>query len=306
MFSVYFWGVRGSIACPGSDTVIYGGNTSCLEIRAGKKLVIVDLGTGVRSLGNRLLKQQSRNGSIDADVFITHTHWDHIMGFPMFGPIFMGATTLRIRGPANDKDVSLETVFSRQLSYDYWPVRLNELAAHIEFEHIDEKEINLGDGLIVTSKYLNHPIVTLGYRFEYEGKTIVTAYDTEPYGAGEGAGAEQVEAAREHNERFLHFIRDADVLVYDSMYTEREYLASKKGWGHSSFEEAIRSARRMGVKKLVCFHHDPGRTDRQLDVLGRRYRPAAAKPARKGGPSGAIVERPVSLIIAREGTIIRV
>ena len=255
MFSVYFWGVRGSIACPGSDTVIYGGNTSCLEIRAGKKLVIVDLGTGVRSLGNRLLKQQSRHGSINADVFITHTHWDHIMGFPMFSPIFVSATTLRIRGPA--KDVSLETVFGHQLSYDYWPVRLSDLAAHIEFHEIGETEIDLGDGLVVTSKNLNHPIVTLGYRFEYEGKTIVTAYDTEPYGAG-GSGAEPAEAIRERNERFMEFIKNADVLIYDTMYTDREYLASKKGWGHSTFEEAIRSARRMGVKKLVCFHHDPG------------------------------------------------
>jgi phosphoribosyl 1,2-cyclic phosphodiesterase len=313
MLSVRFWGVRGSIACPGPDTVIYGGNTSCLEIRADERLIIIDLGTGVRGLGDRLLRQIPKNGPVDADIFITHTHWDHIMGFPVFGPIFVPTTKLRIRGPVNYEDGALKKILSNKLSYDYWPVRLSELAAHIEFGQMKETTLDLGGGLTVTSKYLNHSILCLGYRFEYQGKSIVTAYDTEPFSNpfptdrndqsyDESAALEGAETAREENERFLDFIKYADVLVYDSMYTEKEYRSSKIGWGHSSLEEAIKNSRRARIKKLVCFHHDPGRTDKQLEAIERRYRPLAAKPAKK---NAATVEQPVDLIIAKEGTVIK-
>jgi ribonuclease BN (tRNA processing enzyme) len=283
---------------------VYGGNTACLEIRADNRLVIVDLGSGARELGNRLSKQAQKGAPIDADIFITHTHWDHIMGFPVFSPIFMPSTTFRIRGPVSYGDASLETVLSNQLSYDYWPVRLSELAARIEYAQIGETSLDLGGGLTVTSKYLNHSILCLGYRFDYQGKSIVTAFDTEPFAnpfpaeLDDAAALEGEKAAQEENARFMDFIRGAGVLIYDSMYTEKEYRASKIGWGHSSFEEAIRNARRAQAGRLVCFHHDPGRTDRQLDAIRRRYSPAAAKPARGE-------EKPVELIIAREGALIK-
>jgi ribonuclease BN (tRNA processing enzyme) len=273
----------------------------------------VDLGSGARELGNRLSKQAQKGAAIDADIFITHTHWDHIMGFPVFSPIFMPTTKLRIRGPVSYEDTTLEKILSNQLSYDYWPVRLNELAARIEFDQIGETSLDLGGGLTVTSKTLNHSILCLGYRFEYQGKSIVTAFDTEPFNNpfsaepvdpdyDSTAALEGEKAALEENALFLNFIRGANVLIYDCMYTEKEYRASKIGWGHSSFEEAIRNARRAQVEKLVCFHHDPGRTDRQLDAIKRRYYPAAAKPPGKGARGE---ERPVELIVAREGSLIK-
>ena len=134
MLSVRFWGVRGSIPCPGPDTVLFGGNTSCLEIRADERLIIVDLGTGIRPLGDWLMANDFKKyGHIDADIFITHTHWDHIMGLPLFTPLFIPSTKLRIRGPVSFEDEKLENIIGAQLSYRYWPVRAEELAANIEY-----------------------------------------------------------------------------------------------------------------------------------------------------------------------------
>ena len=169
MFSVRFWGVRGSIPCPGRATVEFGGNTSCLEIRVDKRLVIVDLGTGVKPLGDRIVEEDLKNGPIDVDIFISHTHWDHIMGFPMFTPIFIPGTKLRIRGPVSFNDDTLASIIGDQLSYRYWPVRQSELAARVEYHELKEETIDLGGGLRVNAKYLNHPILCLGYRFEYGG-----------------------------------------------------------------------------------------------------------------------------------------
>jgi phosphoribosyl 1,2-cyclic phosphodiesterase len=281
MLSVRFWGDRGSIPCPGPDTVQFGGNTSCLEIRAGKRLVIVDMGTGIRPLGDWLTANDCKNGPLDADIFITHTHWDHIMGFPMFAPLFVHGNTLRIRGPVSYEDDSLESIIAAQLSYRYWPVRASELSAHIEYEQLKETVIDLGDGLRVTTKYLNHSILCLGYRFEYKGKSIVTAYDHEPFrnlfptdstaiGYNEEAAREGEQAAAEETRKAIHFFEGADILVHDAQYTGAEY-AAHQGWGHSSYEQAISNATGAGVQKLVFFHHDPGRTDSQLEEFEQYY-----------------------------------
>jgi phosphoribosyl 1,2-cyclic phosphodiesterase len=282
MLSVRFWGDRGSIPCPGPATVRYGGNTACLEIRADERLVIVDLGTGVKPLGDWLMGNDFKRGPIDADIFITHTHWDHIMGFPMFTPIFIPGTQLRIRGPVSYEDDSLESIIGAQLSYRYWPVRQSELAAHIEYAQLKETTLDLGGGLVVTTKYLNHPILCLGYRFEYQGKSLVTAYDNEPFrnvfptdpaddNYDEDAAKEGELVSREENEKLLQFVKGADVLIHDTQYTKKEYEAGKMGWGHSSYEHAINAANKAGVKKLVMFHHDPNRTDDQLEELELGY-----------------------------------
>lgn len=283
MLSVRFWGVRGSIPCPGPATVQFGGNTSCLEIRADERLIIVDLGTGIRPLGDWLKSNDfKKNGSIDADVFVTHTHWDHIMGFPLFAPIFIPACTLRIRGPVSYEDDTLESIIGDQLSYRYWPVRASELSARIKYEQLKETLIDLGGGLKVTTKYLNHSILCLGYRFEYRGKSIVTAYDHEPFrnlfpadpadpDYDEEAAREGELAAREESEKALGFFEGADILIHDAQYTEEEY-AAHLGWGHSSFEQAIDSAAKAKVKKLVFFHHEPSRSDAQLEALEQTYR----------------------------------
>jgi phosphoribosyl 1,2-cyclic phosphodiesterase len=179
------------------------------------------------------------------------------------------------------EDETLEQIIGAQLTYRYWPVRISELSAHIEYAQIRETSLDLGDGLWVTTKYLNHPILCLGYRFEYRGKCIVTAYDNEPFrnlfptdpsdpSYDEDAAREGEAAAREENEKLLRFFQGADVLIHDSQYTAGEY-AKHLGWGHSSFEHAINSAHKAKVKKLVLFHHDPNRTDHELDRLEAGY-----------------------------------
>jgi phosphoribosyl 1,2-cyclic phosphodiesterase len=281
MLSVRFWGDRGSIPCPGPATVKYGGNTSCLEIRADDRLVIIDFGTGIKPFGDWLMANDFKKGPIDTDIFITHTHWDHIMGFPMFTPLFIPTSKLRIRGPVSYEDDTLESIIGAQLSYRYWPVRQSELSAKIEYDQIKETSLDLGDGLWVTTKYLNHPILCLGYRFEYKGKSIVTAYDNEPFrnlfptdpadpSYDEEAAREGELAAKEENEKVLRFFLGADVLIHDAQYTAAEYKAHL-GWGHSSYEHAVNSAHKARAKKLVLFHHDPNRTDEQLEQLEKEY-----------------------------------
>jgi ribonuclease BN (tRNA processing enzyme) len=295
------WGVRGSIPTPGPATVFYGGNTACLEIRAGERLLIVDLGTGVKPLGDWLADNEGKERPLKADIFVTHTHWDHIMGFPMFTPIFIPSTDLKIWGSVSCDGNSLEKVIGAQLSYQYWPVRLDELSAHIEYEELKEGSVDLGDGLTLTTKYLNHPNLCLGYRFEYQGKSIVTAFDTEPFynlfptdpndpAYHEDIAREGERAAALENRRVLEFIRGADILIYDTSYTQKEY-ETHIGWGHSSYEVAIGNARQTEVKKLICFHHEPRRTDEELAELEAEYRKKFATPT-------------LEIMMAREGMVI--
>jgi len=258
----------------------------------------VDLGTGVKPLGGSIVKDVN-DGRKDIDVFITHTHWDHIMGFPMFAPIFIPGTNLTIRGPVSYNDDTLASIIGDQLSYRYWPVRQSELAANIKYEELKETTLNLGGGLLVTTKYLNHPILCLGYRFEYQGKSIVTAFDHEPFrnlfptdpedpSYNEEAAEEGEAAAKEENDKMLNFFDGADVLIHDAQYTALEF-EKHLGWGHSSYEYAIDMAVRAGVKKLVLSHHDPNRTDEQLESLEKKY-----KNENSSAPSP-------NIIMAREG-----
>ena len=297
-----FWGVRGSIPCPGPDTVRTGGNTACIELRFGEenKLLIIDAGSGLRSLGDFIMRSDLPKGPIDTDIMISHTHWDHIMGFPFFTPLYIKSTNLRVYGPVTYEEESLEQIIGGQLRYRYFPVRQDELAAHVEYKELKETSFEVGDGIFVTTKYLNHPILCLGYRIEYKGKVFCTAYDTEPFrnvfptdpadpNYDQLAAEEGELAAEEENKKMTNFFQGADVLVYDAQYTLQEYKASKTGWGHSTFEHAINAAHKAGVKKLFFFHADPLRTDAQLDELLAAYR--------------AMVKNKTSLAleIAREG-----
>jgi len=280
MLSVKFWGVRGSIPCPGPDTVIYGGNTTCLEIRADERLIIVDLGSGLRPLGDWLMANDFKKyGKIDTDIFVTHTHWDHIMGFPMFTPVYIRNTELRITGPVSFENDDLKATIENQFSYKYWPVRAGELAANIEYTQIKETTLDLGGGLTVTSKFLNHPVLCLGYRFYYKGKSIAAVFDHEPFynlfpvdpsqeDYDEQAAKEGEIAAVEENEKIKNFMKDADIVIHDAQYSQEEYL-SHIGWGHASCEHA--AVMDCGVKKIVFFHHDPSHTDSKLEQLEKSY-----------------------------------
>jgi len=282
---IKFWGVRGSIPCPGPDTVEYGGNTACIELRTGddNRIIIIDAGSGIRALGDSIVRNDLKNGPLKIDIFITHTHWDHIMGFPFFTPIYIPGTEINVYGPVTYEDEGLDRIIGDQLRYRYFPVKQSELSASINYHPLKERTLDLGDGLFVTTKYLNHPILCLGYRFEYKARSFCTAYDTEPFlnlfptdpsdpGYDETAAEEGEKVAREENEKILQFFREADLLVYDSQYTKKEYEASRKGWGHTNFEFALNSAHKAMVKKLLFFHHDPLRTDKELTELVKKYR----------------------------------
>ncbi|MGC9313217.1 MAG: MBL fold metallo-hydrolase [Sediminispirochaetaceae bacterium] len=302
MMKVKLWGVRGSIPCPGPETVQFGGNTACLELRFGEeeRLIIIDAGSGIRKLGESVIKQDLKKGPIKTQLFLTHTHWDHIMGFPFFIPIFIPGTQIDVYGPVTYEDEGLDKIIGDQLRYRYFPVKHSELSAQLNYFPLREGTIDLGDGIFVTTKYLNHPILCLGYRFEYKGKSFCTAYDTEPFrnvfptdpsqpGYDPVAAQEGEEAAREENEKVLRFFQNADLLIHDSQYTNKEYLDSKLGWGHTPFETAINNAHKAHVKKLLLFHHDPNRTDEQLKELLAGYK------QRIGGKSNMEIE------IAQEG-----
>ncbi len=277
---IRFWGVRGSIPCPGQDTVRYGGNTACIELRFpdSGRVIIIDAGSGLRELGNFMMAHDLPKGPIHTELYLSHTHWDHIMGFPFFTPVFVPGTKLKVFGPVTYEEDSLEKIVGGQLTYRYFPVRQVELAASIEYHHLKEGRFDLGDGITLITKYLNHPILCLGYRFEWQGKVFCTAYDTEPFqnlfctdsadpSYDEAMAAEGAAVAREQNQAVEQFFANADLLVHDTQYTQAEYDAGKAGWGHTSLEYAAAAANRAGVKSMALFHHDPMRTDAQLDAL---------------------------------------
>ncbi len=281
---INFWGVRGSIPCPGPHTAKYGGNTACIELRLKElnRLIIIDAGSGIRELGNFMMANDLPNGPIDTEIFLSHTHWDHIMGFPFFTPIYIPGTKLRIYGPVTYEEDTLEKIVGGQLTYRYFPVNAPDLAAEIEYIHLKEDRKEFDDGLVLVTAYLNHPILCCGYRFEYGDKIFCTTYDTEPFrnvfctdpedpSYDEAMAAEGELATQEQNARIEKFFAGADLLIYDAQYTEDELEDSKFGWGHTSIEYAISAAKRAGVKNLALFHHDPMRTDEQLDALTEKY-----------------------------------
>ena len=281
---IKFWGVRGSIPCPGPLTMKYGGNTACIELRFPElnRLIIIDAGSGIRELGNNMMTTDLPNGPIDTEIYLTHTHWDHIMGFPFFTPLYIPGTKVKVCGPVSYEQDTLEKIVGGQLTYRYFPVREVELGAKITYAPLKEGSFDLGDGIKLTTKYLNHPILCLGYRFEYKDKIFCTAYDTEPFtnvfitdpedpSYDEMMAAEGELVATEQNQAIEQFIAGADLLVQDSQYTQEEFDAGKHGWGHSSIEFVIGQAHRAKVKSMALFHHEPIRTDEQYDKLSEKY-----------------------------------
>lgn len=276
--------MRGSIPTPGHETSRYGGNTLCIEVSfAGcGRTLIIDAGSGIRRLGDDLLARTGRTHGLSVDVLLSHTHLDHILGLPFFQPLYRRDARLSLYGPAISPEDRLEQVIGGQMSYRYFPVRPVELAAEIRYIDLREGAYDLGDGIRFSATYLNHPLLCMGYRIEFGRRVLCTAFDTEPFHnvfitdpadprydklmAQEGEQAAQAAALRMNT--FLH---EADLLIHDGQFTEQEYRAGRVGWGHSSIEHALSLAESVGSRRLALVHHDPTRTDTELDNLAERY-----------------------------------
>ncbi|OCR01754.1 MBL fold metallo-hydrolase [Oscillatoriales cyanobacterium USR001] len=252
-FVVQFWGVRGSIASPGSKTVRYGGNTSCVEMRLGDRRLIFDGGTGLRVLGLNLLRQMP----VEAHMFFTHTHWDHIQGFPFFVPAFVPKNCFHIYGAIAPNGSTIKQRLSDQMLHPNFPVPIQVMQSDLKFYDITPGDIvEIGDIKIETA-LLNHPNTAIGYRVTWQGHTAVYCTDTEHY-------------PDRLDENVLQLARNADVLIYDATYTNAEYhdlKSPKVGWGHSTWEVGVEVAKAAGVKRIVMFHHDPSHDDNFLDNI---------------------------------------
>jgi phosphoribosyl 1,2-cyclic phosphodiesterase/ActR/RegA family two-component response regulator len=261
-----FWGTRGSIPVPGPHTVRYGGNTSCVEVRSGDVVIILDCGTGVRELGKNLL--HTRQPPIEAHILLGHTHWDHIQGFPFFPPALAPGNRITVYS-ARGYEKPLRDVLEGQMDYTYFPIKLAQMACDLAFRELDEETFDIGH-VQVSTHFLNHTVLTMGYRLFSGGKTVVYATDTEPFGTYHGGsgskGSHASHFVHEGDLRFVSFVRDADVLIHDAQYTDAEY-PSKAGWGHSTIEYAVEVGLAGKVKHLVLFHHDVNRSDDEVAQL---------------------------------------
>jgi len=272
---IRFWGTRGSIPTPGRGTTLYGGNTSCVEVRADDGTVIIlDCGTGARPLGLDLL---SRGPTLpEMHVLVTHTHWDHIQGFPFFLPAYLAGTRLSVYG-ARGLDRTLEGSLSGQMQHTYFPVQLDELRADIAFEEVGEERFRVGP-YQVTSQLINHTTATVAYRLNAGGVSIAYVTDHEPFWWERSTVRQPHRFVHPGEERHVAFVEGADIMIHDAQYADVEY-AAKRGWGHSTVEYAVDLAVRAGVKRLVLFHHDPTHSDAWIrrQLLRARRRAAAQK-----------------------------
>jgi phosphoribosyl 1,2-cyclic phosphodiesterase len=251
--NIRFWGVRGSIPSPGHETASVGGNTSCVEVTCGGTRIVLDAGTGLRPLGNALL---ARGEPLSLTLLLSHCHWDHIQGLPFFVPVYMKETSLSIVSGENGVS-NLRDTLERQMSAPVFPVRLDEVAAHVTTREVSLGEVlNIGEATVRVARG-NHPGGVLAYRIEHEGRSVVYATDTEH------------DACVDPGLRAL--CEGADVLIFDAQYTPEEYKR-KVGWGHSTYVAGTELARAAGVSSLVLFHHDPMREDAGVGEIELRAR----------------------------------
>jgi phosphoribosyl 1,2-cyclic phosphodiesterase len=268
---VRFWGVRGSIACPGPETIRYGGNTPCIEVRCGNHMLIFDAGTGLRAFGNALIKNTAIR---DVDIFLTHCHLDHVVGLPFFAPFFAERYNIRVWAGNLLPAASLEQVMRKLMSSPLFPVEVEIFKAGIEYHDFQSGDVlRPYEGVTLHTARLDHPDGASGYRLEYDGRAFALISDT----AGFPGKCDR---------ELVSLARGADLIVYDATFTENE-IASRKGWGHSTWARGIRLADEAGAKQLCLFHHDPSHDDDFMDSLA-----ADANDARPG------------TITAREGQII--
>lgn len=296
---IKFWGVRGSIPSPGPKTVYYGGNTPCVEIQfPGKPRFILDAGTGIRELGKQLQKSSE---PVKAYIFISHFHWDHIQGLPFFKPAFNPNNQFIIYG-CDEPNVDLSQIISMQMNPTYFPLAIEDMQANVKFQTIQEEEFHV-EGVEVKTKFLNHPGYALGYRFTFEGKSIVYISDNEPFAhpkEQDGKTHKTTESIAARFERFFEdmssdlvaFIDQADILIHDTQYFPDEY-EKKITWGHSPLDYTVDIASRAKIKRLILFHHDPDHDDETISTMVEQSRNLLKKHN-----NGVVCEA------AREGSLI--
>jgi phosphoribosyl 1,2-cyclic phosphodiesterase len=288
-----FWGVRGSIAAPGPETVHYGGNTSCVEVRSGEDIVVLDAGTGIRKLGLSLV-EEFKGRHIHLDVLLTHTHWDHIQGFPFFPPAYDLNNTIAIYGFEGARQ-GLQSTLSSQMENPYFPISMQQMPGTISINEIKELSFKVGN-VGVQAHFLNHPGICSGYRLFTAGGSISYLPDIELFQqtrghwkAGDPRPRPEINRVPEEDRHILDFIRDSEVLIVDSQYDPDEY-SKHIGWGHSCFEDGVTLAIEGGVRRLFLFHHDPDHTDEQIshmvacarELALRRHSPIIIEAAREG------------------------
>ena len=270
--SVTFWGVRGSIACPGNSTSRYGGNTSCVEIKCGEKTLIFDAGTGLRDLGKRF----PANGGIDLDIFLSHCHIDHICGLPFFAPCYSRKNKIRLWAGNLLPRFRLAQVIEQMMATPLFPIRHDIFDAELEFHDFHAGQtLRPSNEVALHTIRLNHPDGATGYRLEFNNHSVAYITDHESNGGA-------------YDKSLALFARDVDVLVYDCTYTAEE-LHNHVGWGHSSWQQGVRLAAAANVKKFCLFHHDPDHDDELLDRI------AAEVTAQRAGS-----------LVAREGLILEI
>lgn len=257
---IKFWGVRGSIPTPGPSTVHYGGNTTCVEVRADGEIMILDAGSGIRPLGLSLV-QEFKGQPIRVTLMLSHTHWDHIQGFPFFIPAYNPKNQIRICG-YEGAQAGLQGILSSQMESPYFPVSLRQMPGNIVFDELHDMKFNVGK-VQAEAAFTNHPGICVGYRLNTSFGSVAFLPDNEPYqrlrGATTQSGAE-IAYARKMDEKLINFIRDVEVLIIDSQYDDTEYQRHI-GWGHGCLDDVVSLALIAGVKRLYLFHHDPGHDD---------------------------------------------
>ena len=298
---VRFWGTRGSIPKPGHGTVRYGGNTPCVEVRStAGTLIVLDCGTGAHALGHALAAE--RTAPLHGHILITHTHWDHIQGFPFFAPFFLTGDEWDVYAPRGLRE-SLRDTLAGQMQYTYFPVTPDQFTATVRYHDLVEGEFAIGD-VRVTTQYLNHPTLTLAYRLEADGVTVVYATDHEPHSRALAEGRDgDLEG---EDRRHADFLAGADLLIHDSQYTADEY-PGKVGWGHSTVESVVSVARAAGVRRVALFHHDPHRDDAEMDrVVGAARRAAGDAVEVVAAAEGGVIEVRPATGVRREPAPARV